>query len=209
MEPLREAGLPVHWALGNHDDRTNLAKALERDSAIVPELTDHRVMTLPCPNANIFVMDSLYEVNKAPGMLGAGQLAWLGAELDRQADRPAIVFVHHNPFLPEADPPKSAPTPGKPLVNTGLLDTEQLLKVLLPHKQVKALFFGHTHRYHHLVVDGLNLVNLPATGFLFAQGPPLGWMDLRIEKAGARVQLHCLDPKHPLQNEVLDLKWRA
>jgi len=210
MKPLREAGLPVHWALGNHDDRTNIAKAAEPDDTLVPELADHRVMVLPTPRANIFVMDTLYETNQAPGRLGPEQLTWLSAALDRHTDLPAIVFVHHNPFLPTPAAVAQASAPNaKPLVNTGLLDTQELLKVLLPRKDVKACIYGHTHRYNHRDIEGLHLVNLPATGYLFAKGPPLGWMDMLVGIAGARLQLHCLDPKHPLQNDVLDLKWRA
>jgi hypothetical protein len=45
MKPLREAGLTVHWALGNHDDRSNISKAALPDRALVPEVT-------PCSLAN-------------------------------------------------------------------------------------------------------------------------------------------------------------
>lgn len=223
MKPLREAGLPVHWALGNHDDRNHAAVAAGPDAAQVSEITDHRVMTLQTPRANIFIMDSLNATNFTPGLLGAAQIAWLAAALDRHADRPAIVFVHHHPYLPTPaadqfgeDLPKNGeiqvpvPAPDGKLPKTGaLMDTAQLLQVLLPRKHVKMWLFGHTHHYNHRVVQGLHLVNLPATGYPFVKGQPVGWMDLRIESAGAKLQLHCLDPKHPLQGDRLDLPWRA
>jgi 3',5'-cyclic AMP phosphodiesterase CpdA len=248
MTPLREAGLPVHWAVGNHDDRTNIAKAAARDDTLVPDVAERRVMILPTPAANIFIMDSLTLPNKTPGLLGDEQLAWLAAALDRHADHPAIVFVHHNPFLrrpkatgnglpawgngtllsdyiksqnvlehPELAEPESegsyAPaTPGataKPVPNGSLVDTIPLLNVLLPRKQVKAWFFGHTHAYSHKVIEGMHLVNLPATGWLFAKNQPLGWMDMRLATAGARLELHCLEANHPLQHDRLELKWRV
>jgi hypothetical protein len=44
---------------------------------------------------------------------------------------------------------------------------------------------------------------------MFTKGEPIGWMDLHLEKRGARTHLHCLDPKHPLHDDQLDLRWRA
>jgi Icc protein len=74
---------------------------------------------------------------------------------------------------------------------------------------VKIYFFGHSHQYSHKVLDGLHLVNLPATAYMFTKGEPTGWMDLHLEERGAKTRLHCLDPKHPLHNDQLDLRWRA
>jgi Icc protein len=223
MQPLREAGLPVHWALGNHDNRANASQAAAPDGALATDVTDHRVMVLPTPLANIFIMDSLLATNKTPGLLGPTQLAWLAAALDRHADRPAIVFVHHNPYLPRPNakdtqedmPPDKEiqvpkPSPDGKLPTTGsLMDTAELLSVLLPRKHVKVWLFGHTHRYSHRVVEGMHLVNLPATAYPFVKGQPLGWMDMRVEASGAKLQLHCLDPKHPKHNDRLNLEWRA
>lgn len=240
MSPLRDAGLTVHWALGNHDDRSNVSKAAAVDGAIVPALSDRRVLTLKTPRANLFILDSLLETDKTPGILGASQLAWLAAALDRNASCPAIVFVHHNPYWrkPEmrqgqiiqswgdgtqlADyvrsqqsldvaahaQPVTAPV-ATWTANDGLLDTVPLLDVLLPRKHVKAYLFGHTHEYSHKVIEGMHLVNLPSTAWIFIKGQPLGWMDLRIEEAGAKLQLYCLDANHPLQHDRLDLRWRA
>lgn len=250
MTPLREGGLPVHWALGNHDDRKNIAQAAAPDSTLVPELTDRRVMIVSSPLANIFMMDSLRQTNNTPGLLGDEQLAWLAAALDRHTDRPAIVFVHHNPFLkkPEAPAGQSlvwgngtllsdytqtragwessgivntvnettygqTPVPAdvlaKPAPNEALIDTVPLLNVLIPRQHVKLWCFGHTHAYSHKKVEGMHLVNLPATGWLFAKNQPLGWMDLHLQPAGARLQLHCLVPNHRLQGDQLNLEWRA
>jgi 3',5'-cyclic AMP phosphodiesterase CpdA len=231
MRPLRETGLTVHWALGNHDDRTNITKAAEADETLVGEMADRRVLLLQAPSANLFVLDSLHETDKTPGQLGEGQLAWLAAALDRHTDRPAIIFVHHQPFLikpemgdgtkledyvrsqkaleqPPVTPGSPAPPSPKP-ANLALLDTLPLLNVLLPRKHVKANFFGHPHEYTHKVIDGLHLVNLPSTAWIFIKGQPLGWMDMSLHSKGAKLRLYCLDPNHPLQHDQLELQWRA
>jgi Icc protein len=236
MDPLRQAGLPVHWALGNHDERTNLSNAAAVDDAIVPEIIDRRVLLLQSPYANLFMLDSLDETDKAPGILGTAQLSWLAAALDRHADRPAIVFVHHQPYLrkPEIrdgmivqswgdgthladyvcsqqslDEPTTAPVHASRVTNDALLDTVPLLDVLLPRKQVKAYIFGHTHEYSHKIIEGMHLLNLPSTAWIFIKGQPLGWMDMQIEPMAAKFQLYCLDHNHPLQHDRLDLRWRA
>jgi hypothetical protein len=146
--------------------------------------------------------------------------------LDKFNDRPALVFVHHQPFLRLGDgthlddyersqaslenPTTAQPdATGKKPANDALRDTIPLLKILLPRKHVKAYFFGHTHQYTHKQIDGLHLVNLPSTAWIFMKGQPLGWTDMHLEKNGAKLQLHCLDPKHPLHKDKLDLEWRA
>jgi 3',5'-cyclic AMP phosphodiesterase CpdA len=232
MQPLRQAGLPVHWALGNHDERTNLSNAAAVDDAIVPDVIDRRVLLLQSPRATLFMLDSLDVTDKAPGIVGTAQLSWLAAALDRHADRPAIVFVHHQPYLrkPEthdgnvqswgdgthlADYVRSqqsldaAPAnPPRP-ANDALLDSVPLLDVLLPRRQVKAYIFGHTHEYSHKIIQGMHLLNLPSTAWIFIKGQPLGWMDMQIEPTSAKFQLYCLDQNHPLQHDRLDLQWRA
>src|SRR5205085_4201559 len=87
------------------------------------------VAVVRLPRANLFLLDSLDVTDGVPGRLGEGQLAWLARALDAAADRPALVVGHHD--LMTAPPPADR----KP---SGLLDTEALLKVLEPRKQVKA-----------------------------------------------------------------------
>jgi 3',5'-cyclic-AMP phosphodiesterase len=238
MKPLREAGLTVHWALGNHDDRNNVSATMPDENAI-KELSGRRVMMISSPRANIFILDSLRITDNTPGLLGDEQLTWLAGALDRHADTPAIVFVHHQPYLgtPEmgdgtdlqdyvhsqkfleqsALKKVDAATDGSYAAasktstappNTALLDTLPLLNVLLPRKQVKAYFFGHTHVYSHKMIEGMHLINLPATGWVFDKRQPLGWTDMHLEKNRAGLQLNCLNHKHPLQHDRLDIQWR-
>jgi hypothetical protein len=78
----------------------------------------------------------------------------------------------------------------------------------LPRKQVKAHVFGHTHNWTHFTRDGLHSVNLPPTAWVFKEGRPQGWTDLRLTESGATFELRCLDTTHPEHGQKLDLKWR-
>jgi hypothetical protein len=203
LQPMREGGLTLHLSMGNHDDRANFWKALPGDDARRNGLADRQVCLIEAPRANILMLDSLDKVAATPGILGSAQLAWLAKALDAQADKPAIVFVHHDPDprTPEEkkDPKKKA---------GGLTDTQAFFDVILPRKQVKAYVFGHTHDWHHLEREGVHFVNLPPTAWLFKEGKPRGWVDLNLGENGATFELRSLDPKHPQHGEKLDLKWR-
>jgi len=200
LKPLREGGLPVHLTLGNHDDRARFWEAIPRaDGAAARPVEDRQVLTVESPRANWFILDSLDKTNGTPGVLGPKQLDWLRTALDAKADKPALVMVHHDPD----DKPKSD---GKV---TGLTDATALLEVLRPRKQVKALFFGHTHDWHLTERDGLHLINFPPVAYPFKAGKPSGWVDAHLREDGMTLELRSIDPKHPQHGEKHDLKWRA
>lgn len=196
VKPLREAGMKLHMTLGNHDDRTVFRKALESQREIVRPLADRNVAIFRTTPANFFLLDSLDAVDLTPGKLGEAQIAWLARHLDINADKPAIVCVHHNV--------NDART------QNGIIDTKPLLAVLEPRKQVKAFVFGHTHVWNvkeH--ASGIHFVNLPAIGYPFAPAQPTGWVHCTVTENGAKLKLSSLDPKHAAHGQTVDLKWRA
>jgi len=198
VRPLRRAALPVHATLGNHDHRANFLEALTPGEVRVndKDVAERVVGIVSTKRANLFLLDSLDQTDKTPGVLGARQLAWLARALDARAEKPALVFMHHNPD-------------GRPLEKrSGLTDTQGLFDVLLPRKQVKALFYGHSHVWTYTKRDGMHLVNLPPTAWLFMPALPQGWVDLRLGEAGAVMELRCLDAKHHLHGEKVELAWR-
>jgi 3',5'-cyclic AMP phosphodiesterase CpdA len=196
VAPFREAGLPVHLALGNHDSRENLLKAIPKDDRRVEALADRRVMVLSLAHADWYVLDSLDKTNITPGVLGAEQLDWLKASLDAHADRPAIIMVHHQPDV-------------RPLARvSGLTDTAALFELLTPRPQVKALLFGHTHVWKRYKLDGLHCINLPTSAYPFNPTEPVGWVDAHVSPGNLRLQLHTITPDHPNDKEVVNLLWR-
>jgi Icc protein len=194
VQPLRKTGVPVHFALGNHDHRKNFFAAFPET---VPEgkrpVPDRHISILETPHADIFLLDSLEKTNYTPGRLGKPQLQWLAKALNAR-DKPALLVAHHHPLS---------------LGKHGLLDMAALYDVIVPRKQVKAFFFGHSHRWHRAEHEGIHLVNLPATAWLFDKSQPRGWVDTQLKPDGATLVLHALDPKHPKDGETVPLKWRS
>ncbi|MDR3404701.1 MAG: metallophosphoesterase [Chthoniobacter sp.] len=196
LNPLHEAGLPLHLALGNHDDREVFWGAIKDARPAAPPLASRQVSIVEAGHANWFMLDSLDVTNKTPGVLGDEQRTWLSKALDARADKPALVMVHHNPVFAE----------GK---QTGLTDTAELMEILKPRRHVKALVFGHTHTWRMTGQDGLHLVNLPAIGYPFNKAEVTGWVDCNLRADGMSLEVHAHDTAHPAHGKVSQLNWRT
>ncbi len=213
LKPLRDAGMPVHLTMGNHDERDNFLASVNKPG--LPSPVEHRVAALiESPLVNWFLLDSLDKTNKTPGVLGPEQRAWLEKSLDAHADKPAIVVVHHN-VIPFARDTAGAAVSGaidnakQQALNSGLTDSPDLLAILAPRKHVKACIFGHTHNWSILrESNGIHLVNLPPTAYVFKAGMPSGWVHASLRKDGVKLRLNCLDPAHTQHGAMADLAWR-
>jgi len=196
IEPLRKAGLPVHVTLGNHDQRENIRKGLKEAGEEKAYLTDKQVSIVEGKEANWFLLDTLEQTNKTPGLLGEAQLNWLGKELDARKDKPAIVMMHHNPDLKE-----------KP---SGLKDTAQLWEVLAPRKQVKALFYGHSHTWKvEKHESGIHQINLPAVAYVFNQAMSNGWVEVTVTAKQMTVRLNAFKEEFADNGKSKVLTWRS
>lgn len=192
LKPISTAGIPMHYTLGNHDQRDNFRQSLAAGSKNVVE--GKVVSLIETPRANWFILDSLDKTNMAPGIVGEEQRRWLAQALDARKDRPALVMVHHNPIFEG--------------VSKALVDTQELYDLLAPRKQVKALIFGHTHHWDLQQKEGLHLINLPAVSYPFKAGDPAGWVDVHLAEQSATLELRSLDPAHPAHGKKSELKWR-
>jgi 3',5'-cyclic-AMP phosphodiesterase len=195
LRPLREAGLTVHLALGNHDHRENFRAAFDEIQAPAPQVEDRHAQLLQTPHVNWFILDSLEQTNMTPGSVGQAQREWLAQTLDEHADRPALVMVHHQPDHREGT------------FVTGLIDTAPLLKVLRERPNAKAWIFGHRHRWSHSQRDGLHLINLPTTAYVFDEKQPAGWVDARSTARGITFELRALNRDHPQHGQKIRLSW--
>lgn len=194
IEPLRRAGLPIHLGLGNHDDRANFLAASAKESASGEPALDRVVSTVAGPNVRFVVLDSQDGVNVTPGLLGDAQIGWLARDLDAHPGTPSVVVVHHNLNAHS---------------ESALRDTDGLLAVLLPRRQVKAVVFGHTHVWNVQKIDDLHAINLPAIGYRFLPKQPLGWAVLRPESDGAEIELRCIGGDRRKHGQRTWLKWRV
>ena len=195
IEPLR-ALAPVHLTLDNHDQRANFWKAFPQDATKSESVPQKQVAVFASARANWLLLDSLDLTDATAGKLGAAQLAWLTREIEARPGQPALVVCHHHLDLL-----------GKV---GGLKDTPALAELLAGHRQVKAFVYGHTHDWHLSQHEkGVQLINLPPTAYVFAEGRPSGWVRATLADNGMEIGLYSLDLKHPEHAQVKKLQWRT
>jgi 3',5'-cyclic AMP phosphodiesterase CpdA len=199
VEPLRQAGLPVHVTMGNHDARDNFFAGVTAQKAADSALEGKIVTIVETPCANWFLLDALQRtLTDVHGKLGEEQLAWLAKALDDRSDKPALVMVHQYP--------QRGLTGEKP---TGLVDDEALFQVLAPRKQVKAYLNGHGHVWRREKWDDIHVVHLPAVAYIFHKEQTSGWMLAEMHDDALELTFQALDPQHKFHGEKVRLDYRT
>jgi predicted phosphodiesterase len=181
---------PVYLALGNHDNRSNFLRASARTSDGGGLVTNKHISIINAGPVRMIVLDSLMHVRMFAGMLGRPQRSWLDTYLQICDDKPTILFIHHRP---RAD----------------LLDARRLLEIAVPNRKVKAIVYGHSHRFRFSMLDDIHLINLPATGYNFTRSQPVGWVDARLTSQGGEFTLRALGGDKDLHESTTILRWRT
>ena len=102
LKGVREAGVPITIALGNHDHRERFWVGVVESHKPDAAMKDKHVALIDTPRARWLILDSLDLTNQVRGKLGDDQLKWLAETLDADAKKPALVMVHHNPEIGRA-----------------------------------------------------------------------------------------------------------
>lgn len=192
LDPL-SSRMPVAIALGNHDDRKNFLDVFGGSQPGTQKVKNRHVLVIEGPALRFIVLDSLIMPDFTPGLLGKDQRTWLAQFLDTAAPLPTVLFMHHTP-----DDSDSA-----------LLDMPRLMDIIRGRNMVKAVVFGHSHRYAHLVWDGIQMINLPALGYNFNDSEPVGWVDAVFSDRGASLTLHALGGNTERDGKTVVLAWRS
>lgn len=198
--PLRKADLPVHFLMGNHDNRQAFLEEVAKEIGETPpqSIPPRLCSIVETSKANFFLMDSLEKTNYTPGLFGEAQLDWLTTELDKRPDKPAVLFAHHYPDY-------SAAVVKNP---HALMDTEAFFERIKDRRQVKAYIFGHAHVWKILQKHGIHLINLPTTAWRFDATQPCGWVLATFRDNGVNLTLRSIEPEHRKHNELVELAWR-
>lgn len=138
----RRIGCPVAWIPGNHDEHDAMSPVFDEagfDSRPVVEAGGWQLALL----------DSAWP-NDPGGELDEARLAPL-AELD--LDRPAGIFVHHQPI----------PVGAAWIDKVGMRSAERLWARVRDLPMVKFIAFGHVHQRFRQQVDGVECLACPST----------------------------------------------
>jgi 3',5'-cyclic-AMP phosphodiesterase len=192
LSPLAEQ-MPVYFGLGNHDHRGNFLTAFKTPAGSPQQVHDKHVLVIERPNLRVIVLDSLLYVDRVAGLLGKAQRQWLDSYLAGSDGRPVVLFVHHTLGDGDGD----------------LLDAERFFRIVQPHRKVKAVFYGHSHRYAFDQDRGLHYVNLPASGYNFRDQEPVGWVDAKFTMEGVALTLRALAGNREQDGKTVTLNWRS
>lgn len=200
IAPLRDAGVPLHLTMGNHDDRAVFYDVLKSDKPESPSVESKHVGVVKLTGSNLFLLDSLKATMVTQGIIGDAQMAWLTKLLDEHADKPALLFAHHNPRL-GGDP---LHFPG------GLEDSEALWQELVKRPQVKAYIHGHIHHRDFNSHQGIHILNTPATSYVAdKKTSTTGWTMARLSATGGSFTTHTHLTDHEWNGIKVDLTWRS
>lgn len=190
LEPASRVA-PIYVGFGNHDDRANFKQVFTSPYNNDAKVPNHQVLVLEESAVRFIVLDSLLYVNKVAGLLGQEQRTWLTEHLEAHTDKPVVLFVHHT--LGEGD--------------GDLLDSNRLFEIIRPHRQVKAIFYGHSHRWTITERENVKLINLPAVGYNFSDTEPVGWVDARFRRGGVDLTLHAITGNQADNGKTTRISW--
>lgn len=130
LAPLQ---LPFVSIPGNHDSRELMRAAFVDQSYAAPSGALNQARELA--DVDIIMLDS--SVPQHPhGALDEATLRWLEATLGASERRPALLFLHHPPFV----------TGIAHMDRQNLLNAEDLAAIVRRHERVRLIGCGHVHR---------------------------------------------------------------
>lgn len=183
---------PIFMALGNHDNRDNFLSLFHNTHGEKQSVGGKHVVVVNKQPIRLIILDSLFYVNKVPGLLGKAQRQWLEDYLGKCDDTPTILCFHHTLGDNDGD----------------LLDVLRLFDLIKPVRKVKAVLYGHSHEYGYSEFEGIHLINLPAMGYNFSDAEPVGWVEARLTAKGGDFTLHVVAGNKQKDGSVKKLAWR-
>jgi 3',5'-cyclic AMP phosphodiesterase CpdA len=147
---LERIDAPSYVLPGNHDDRT----ALRRHFGVPRAGGEPVRYEVDLGPLRLVVLDSTIPGEDA-GALDGDQVGWLDETLATAPNTPAVVALHHPPFL-------LGITPWDAIVLQAA-DRERLAEVLARHPQVERVVAGHVHRAVTAEVGGRPALSVPST----------------------------------------------
>jgi 3',5'-cyclic AMP phosphodiesterase CpdA len=146
LEPLE---IPFLAVPGNHDDRALLRSALPDQP--YAQAGDALNIAAHASDVDTLLVDST--VPNAPyGEIDTPTLTWLDATLAASTTRPALLFLHHPPFV----------TGIGHMDRQNLRNADQFASLLQRHPRVRLIAAGHVHRAALSTFAGIAATICPA-----------------------------------------------
>lgn len=133
---------PLAWLPGNHDDPQHM-----------PTVAQHPIgLAHSVAGWHFIFLDSRIPMQEG-GRLGESELARLEHELETHADKPTLVFLHHQPV----------PVGSAWLDQYVVEDADNMFSIIDRFPQVKAISWGHVHQEYVGRRNNVALLSVPST----------------------------------------------
>jgi 3',5'-cyclic-AMP phosphodiesterase len=146
LAPLK---LPFAGIPGNHDSRDMMRAAFPQSAYAFSSGPLNQKVEVG--GLDLLLLDSSV-AGKPHGELDAATLQWLDATLASRADRPALLFLHHPPFVAGI----------WHMDRQNLLNADHLAPIIARHPRVRLIAAGHVHRTALTMFAGVPTTICPA-----------------------------------------------
>ena len=148
---LGNLGVPVYYAVGNHDDPDQVRTlAMGERTAVADSLVSY---AFESAGERFIVLHSQgpREEIGGSGRLTEEQLAFLNEQIESTDER-LTLFLHHCPMHLDCDWHDD---------RIDLLNGDDLHEALVPHRdRIRGVFFGHIHRGVQIIKDGIHYASV-------------------------------------------------
>jgi len=152
-EHLKRLLAPLKWPFagipGNHDNRELMRAAFPNPSYSLASGALNRKIAVGA--LDLLLLDSSVP-GKPHGFLEASTLQWLDAALASSVDRPALLFLHHPPFIAGI----------WHMDHQNLRNPDELAAIIGRHRRVQIVATGHVHRAILTMFAGVPCTICPA-----------------------------------------------
>ena len=146
LSPLK---LPFAGIPGNHDSRAMMRAAFPQNAYAFSSGPLNQKIEVG--GLDLLLLDSSV-AGKPHGELDAATLQWLDATLASRADRPALLFLHHPPFIAGI----------WHMDRQNLINAGELAPIIERHPRVRLVATGHVHRAALTMFAGVPTTICPA-----------------------------------------------
>jgi Icc protein len=147
---LKDLPYPMTAIPGNHENIDHFF------SSFIQSMQTAKKITLG--NWQLLFLNSHWP-GKVAGLLSQSELDFLSDALRNSGDKFTIIFVHHHIL----------PVGCQWLDNLNLSNSNEFLKIIRPHKNIKAIVSGHVHQEHTQIKNDFHFITTPSTCFQFAK----------------------------------------
>jgi len=138
---------------GNHENREYIREVFPD---VVPAGPGPLTFSFQVEGWRLIGLDS-HVPGEVPGRIERSQLQWLQAELEKDAEVPTLLFMHHPPFKVGATW----------LDKIRLQEPEELLEIIQAAPQIRSVVTGHVHHVFEGSLGKTRLMTSPSTGVQF------------------------------------------